>query len=275
MRIVRVLFSLISALLLLTGCVWAEEAAQQPKTDAAKISLPVKVEPNETRAYKLSVHMTGKLPSEDSAKPVDVDASYVMRLQHKYGRRANDGLLSMDISAGDGEATIGGEKLALPTADFPKMTLLIDPSWKIVNLFGLTGTRYAQKMPGLNYSNLIMLFYVPDGASPHAPGESWSGKVKLPGADECTVKTTLKSFKNLNSTMAVTLVQEYTWPPLQIENGSTAVSKADAESTFALDTGKLLASHVESQIIFRKSTDGKQDQEIGRANTKIDVSLEK
>lgn len=277
MKTLRVAFLLIPvAMLLAAAWAWAEEPAAQPAPAVEKASVSVSISPNEVRNYKVAVHMTGRMPGEDSAKPVDVDADYSMKLEHKYGRRENDGLLPLEISATQAEATVAGEKLALPLTDFPKLTLLIDRSWKVANLFGLAGTRYAGQVPGLNYSNLVMLFFVPDGATPHAIGESWTSKIKLPGiSDECSVTTTLKSLGEKDGTKTVTVAQEYVWPQQTLANGNLVNSRATVQSVLALDTGKLLTSHAECSMNFATSASAKQDTSQYHANNKIDISLEK
>lgn len=277
MRTIRFVMLLVAAVALLCGSwAWAEDAAPPPAPAAEKIGVPMKVEPNEARVYKVAVHMTGRLAVDGSGKLTEVDAAYTMSVHHKYGRRANDGLLPLDIAVTAPQAVVAGEKLAMPPTDFPKFTLLIDRSWKITNIFGLAGTRYVSQIPGFNYSNLIMLFFVPDGATPHAIGESWSSKVKLPSLPgECAVKTTLKSMDDKAAVKTVTIAQEYVWPQRKMDDGSFAASKAAVESVFALDTGKLLKLHAECQVGFAKSATDKQDKGQGEANTKIDISLVK
>lgn len=270
----QALLLLAAAALLGAGAVaWAEEPAAKP-APAEKIVIVVKVEPNEVRNYKVSVLMKGHTAPEPSAKPVDVEATYSIKIQHKYARRGDDGLLPLEIVSSDAEATMGDQKLSLPATEFPKITMLIDRSWKITSTFGISGTRYSGQSPGLNYGNLIVLFYVPEVDKPHAVGESWPSKVKLPGLpDECAVTNTLKSVDSKANT--VIIHQDYVWTGQKPDNGATANSKAAVDSTFALDTGKLLKSHSECQVLFQKSASAQQESTGEQANTKIDIVLEK
>jgi hypothetical protein len=272
----RLLLLLVAAAMLCAGGeALAQETAAKP-APAEKITMVVKVEPNEVRSYKVSVQMKGRAAPEPSAKPVDMEAAYSMKIQHKYGRREGDGLLPLEIAAVDAEATVDGEKLALPETEFPKITLLIDRSWKVTSTFGLSGTRYAGQSPGLNYGNLIMLFFIPEADKLRAVGESWPSKVKLPGLpSECGVTTTLKSVDTKDGVKTVTIHQDYVWTGQKLENGEIANSKAAVDSTFALDTGKLLKSHADCQVDHKKAGAAQQDNGGDQTNTKIDILLEK
>lgn len=278
MRTIRVLLLLVGAAVLLAGAAaFADESAAKPAV-AEKITMPVNVEPNEVRSYRVTVQMKGRIAEEGSTKLMDVEGVYSMKVQHRYGIRAGqgDGLLPLEISATEAEATLGDQKLAIPAADFPKLTLLMDRSWKVASVFGLAGTRYAGQVSGLNYANLIMLFFVPDMDKPHGVGESWPSKVKLPGfPGECGVTTILKSVDTKDGVKTVTIHQDYVWSRQETQTDTFANSKAAVDSTFALDTGKLLKSHVDCQVDHQKAAAAQQDNRGDQTNTKIDIMLEK
>lgn len=253
----------------------AEEAAPPPAPPAAKIAVPVVVQPNEVRNYKLSVGIKGRVPVPGT-EPADIEALYTMGLKQQFGVREGDGLLMMWLSAVDPKAVAGTEKISVPAGDFPKLTLLLDKSWKITNLFGISGTRYAGLVPGLNYGNLVLLFFIPDAGSARAIGESWSGKAKLPGVpSDVTVTTTLKSVGDTDGVKSVAVHQEYVWAEQQIADGKLASSKAAVDSTFALDTGKLLKSHTDCEITFTDPAKTKPEEKQYKAVSKIDIVLEK
>ena len=262
------------AIAVLAGvCAWADEATA---TTAAveKITIPVKIEPKELRVYDVTVKMTGRMPGEDKQPPVDIDAAYSLEIQHQYGRREPDGLLPLEISAAKAEATIGGQKLTLLGADFPKLTLLLDKSYKIENSFGLPDAKSGGQMLGLNYGNLIVLFFVPDGGRPHAVGESWTSKVKMPGAkDEISVVTTLKSVAEDKGVKTATIHQVWGWYVQKMQDGTPAYNQFTVDSTFALDTGKLLKSHADTLVFTKNPAVYKQEQQPYKVNTKIDISL--
>ena len=275
---IRVLPLLVGVAALFAGAAaFADESAAKP-APAEKITMSVKVEPNELRSYRVTVQMKGRIAEEGSTKLTDVEAVYTMKVQHRYGIRAGqgDGLLPLEISATEAEATLGDQKLAIPAADFPKLTLLMDRTWKVSSVFGLAGTRYAGQAPGLNYANLIMLFFVPDMDKPHGVGESWPSKVKLPGVPgECGVTTTLKSVDTKDGVKTVTIHQDYVWSRQETQTDVFANSKATVDSTFALDTGKLLKSHADCQVDHQKPGAAQQDKAGEQTNTKIDILLEK
>ena len=195
-----------------------------------------------------------------------------MKLRQQFGAREGDGLMPLEVSSLDPQATTGEEKISVSPDDFPKLTMLLDCSWKVTSLFGISGTRYEGQVPGLNYGNLILLFFVPDGDKPHAVGESWSSKIKLPGIpDEVSVKTTIKSTGTTDEAKSVSLHQDYAWNSKKIASGQSADSKAGVDSVFALDTGKLLKSHADCEITFHDPSKTKPEEQQYKATTKIDV----
>lgn len=265
------------AVLLVAVKTRAQDSAPQPVA-AEKIAIPVRVQPSELRTYAVTVQMKGRVSGQGTEKPIDVDALASMRIRHQYGRREGDGLLSLEVSALSPEVTMGGQKMAMPATDFPKMTLLLDGSWKVSSVFGLAGSRYAGQVPSLNYGNLITLFFVPDGDKPHAVGEKWLSKVKLPGpklpgsAEDVEVTSTIKSLGDTGGVKSVTVSEDWAWFTQKLDAGP-AYNKVTAESVFALDTGKLLKSHAECLILYQDPATRKQEDQDIKSNTKIDILL--
>lgn len=238
-----------------------------------RISVPTIVRPNELRTYNLSVGIKGCVAIIDS-KPLLVDAVNTMKLLHQYGARAGDGLLQLDISARNVQATINGEKAPAVTEQFPKLTLLLDKNWKLNRLFGADGTRYAGQVPGLNYANLIMLFIVPDLDKEHAIGEKWTSKVKNPGkTDEITISSTIKSRDEAAKTVA--LRQEYSWSEMKLDEERSVKCSATVDSTFDSTSGKLLKSHAECRLPFSEPSQAKPENRQYVAVSTIDIVLEK
>ncbi len=248
--------------------------AKPEPAEAKKVTISMNVKPNEARNYNLSFHLKGKAASESSAEPISLDATYNMKMQLKYGLREGDGLLQLDIIASEARATIDGQQFAMPTAEFPRLTLLIDNAWKVNNAFGIARTRYAERSPGLNYANLIMLYLIPDIDKAHVLGEAYKTRVKLPGfADECSVTTTYKSVEDKKGVEVVNVHQDYVWTNQKLDDGIVVDSTASVDSVIAINGGKLISSHAESKVDFRKS--GTDDQRAGadQATTTIDISL--
>lgn len=252
----------------------AEEPAPKDQP-AEKITIPFVVQPNELRSYKVSVAIKGCVGVMDSAQLL-VDAVNTMKVRHKYGVREGDGLLLLDISAHDVQVTVNREIVPTSSSQYPKLTLLLDNSWKVSKVFGVDGTRDTGQVPGLNYTNLILLFNVPDADKPHAIGESWISKLKLPGKpEEVTVNSTIKPIEETNGAKVVTVHQEYAWGEQKLDAGRSVKSTAVVDSTFDLATGRLLKSHAECQLPFSEPAQAKPENRQYKATSKIDVSLEK
>jgi len=257
---------------------WADEQNSATGT-VEQIAIPVKIEPGELRVYDVAVKMTGRMPGGDKQQPADFDATYAIQVQHQYGRREADGLLPLEISARKAEATVGGQKLTLLGASFPKLTLLLDKSHRIDSAFGLPDPRSGNQMLGLNYVNLIVLFFVPDGDQPHPVGDSsagsgWASKVKMPGAkDKIDVVTNIVSTGQEKGVKTVRVHQVWGWYVQKMADGSPAYTRFTVDSTFELDTGKLLRSHAETLVYAKNPEVYTQEQQPYKVNTKIDISL--
>jgi hypothetical protein len=274
MKKMPVAFALIAVAVLAGLPAWGDEAAAKPPVE--KVSIPIRIEPRELRVYDVTVKMRGRMPGEDKAAPVDIDASYLLRIQHQYGRREGDGLLVLEISASKAEATVAGQKLTVLGADFPRITLLLDTSFAIVSAFGIPSAGSDGQALGLNYGNLIVLFFVPDGDKPHAVGESWTSKVKMPGSqDDVNVTTTLKSVGEANGAKTASIHQVWGWFAQKKQDAASAYSRFLVDSTFALDTGKLLKSHADTLVTTKNPAVYKQEEQQYKVNTKIDISLGK
>ena len=246
------------------------DAPPEP-AEAKNVTISMSVKPNEARNYNLSVQLKGKTASESSAEPISIDATYTMKMQLKFGQREGDGLLPLDIIASDARATIDGQQFTMPTAEFPRLTLLIDKDWKVNSAFGIARTRYAERSPGLNYANLILLYLIPDIDKPHALDEPQKAKVKLPGfADECSVTTVYKSVENKKGVEVVNVHQDYVWTGQKLDDGVVVDSTASVDSVIAVDGGKLISAHAESKVDFRKpGSDNKPG--VDQATTTIDI----
>lgn len=253
-------------------------AQEQPPADSSsdKITVPLTAAPRETRSYKVNVDVKGKLLVEDSDQPVDLDALYALKIAHKYGRREPDGFLPLEISVIEADLTANGQKLSVTPTAFPKLTLLLGRDWQTREFFGIAGTRYAVRTPGINYANLFILFYPYGADKPRAIGETWQEKVKLAGLDETyQIALTLKSVEKIDGVEAAVVREEITWLPAEPAGSVVTTTRAAAESFFALANGKLLKSHAECEVRFAKKDAGGQEQAASRANIKVDIALAK
>ena len=264
---------LLALILMSSGTLVIADEPAPKDPPAEKVAIPVVVQPNDIRNYKLSVGIKGCVGIMDST-PMIVDALNTMRIRHQYGKREGDGLLLLDISARDVQVTVNGEKVPTGADRFPKLTLLLDKSWNISKVFGAERASEGQ-VPGLNYSTLIMLFFIPDGDKPHTIGETWASKVKaLAKPDEVTVKSTIRSVTETNENRRVSVHQEFAWPEQKLDGGRSVRSTAVVDSVFDLATGKLLKSNAECQLPFSDPSQPKPENQNYKATTKIDLSLE-
>ena len=270
------------AVLLLTGFgisrpLLAEEAAG-PK----KLSITTSVTPREVRDYRIDAVVKGKAVVPDSAQPVDLDATFLLKVRHQYSRREGDGLLPLEISLLEGQVAIQKQKLQITPSIYPKLTVLIDRDWRISDIFGLSSDRIAQTFPGISYGNHIILFYLQGGEQPRAPGDKWECSAKIPSFGETyNFANTLVGERTIDGVRAAIVRQEIVRPPKDDAQGQSTAMKATTESDFAVSDGRLLKSHIECDVTFarKSSSEGKstsrQDNTASRANIKIDISLVK
>ncbi len=264
-------------LLILAAChaLADDAAAEAEKANAQPVAIRMTAEPRDIRDYKVDAIVKGKAPS-DAGAPGDVDAAFSYKIRHRYGRRDADGTLPVEVSLVEGEVTTMGQKLTITPSLYPKLTVVLNRDWKTTDIFGATESQLAGALPGINYSNMVLLFYLPDGGKPHPIGEKWESVIRLPIYGESyKLANVIKGTQAVDGIDAAIVQQEITRVPKEGEN---AAMKATAESAFAMDSGKLLKSHVDCEVTSTPSTSStatRQDQPPLRANIKIDIALAK
>jgi len=261
-------------------------------SEQKQLCLKTAVAPGEIRDYLIEAVIKGKTPSPDGAEPVDLDTAFRLNVRHRYSRREGDGLLPLEISLVDGRMTVEveveGKKqpqtLQITPSIYPRLTVLIDRDWRITDIFGVSADRMSKSFPGIRYDNHIILFYPQGLAEPRAVGEKWESSLKIPALNETySFTNTLVGERIIDGIRAAVLRQEITRSAREDVQGVSTSMKAAAESTFAIDGGKLLRSHVDCDVIFsakRPPSSGagkdepasKQDRTYCRANIKIDIS---
>ncbi len=253
--------------LMLPITVAAEDAAE-------KTVIKTQATPHEIRNYKVTVAVKGKMPSPDTGQVMDLDVTYDLKVQHRYGRREADGMLPVEISVTGAEVTANGERLTVIPSTFPKLTVLLDKNMRITDVFGLMG--YPRAVPGINYGHLIVLFYLAGTDTPRAVGEQWSYTTKFaPYKEQYQFKTTLKSLTEVDGVKSAVIGQEMQW--VNADSTVSVTPTATVESVFSLDNAKLLKSKASCDIVFGDlATDqNQQDTALHRANIRIDISLAK
>ncbi len=246
--------------------------------DEGQISIPTSVQPNDVRSYKVLVDIRGKMPVRNSTEPLDLNARYTLTLRHKYGRREGDGLMPLEVSVTEGMLTSNGQNLSVTSSMFPNITYLLQRDWQPSRVFGVRGTRYQNSIPGFNYVNMIVLFYLYGGDTPHAVGEKWNAQAKLPFYNETYsfTNTLVKAPEKIDSIDCAVVRQELSWAVSGQATTPPASVTATADSSFAIADGKLVKSHAESAIVFKQASAGDasgQEPKTSRANISIDISL--
>lgn len=273
--------------LLLPWAVQAEDATA-PEATGQTVTIKKSIPPLETLDYKVDAEVKGKAPS-GAGIPSDINAAFSYKIRHRYGRRESDGVLRLEISLLEGELKMYLEqengppieqKIAITPSLNPKLTVLLDRDWRITDIFGATEAQIAGSLPGINYNNLVMLFSVPDCGKPRRIGETWESVVSLPSYGEhYKFLNTLKATQVVDRANAALVHQEITRIP-KIDTPPTATMKATAETWFGIDTGQLLKSHVECEIVNQQSASAsagpdspasQQDQAPSRANITINI----
>jgi hypothetical protein len=262
----------------------AEDETPTPSPPAQeKIVVTNTVKPREVRDYSVKAVMKGKAISSGSKEPIDLDTSTTLKIRHQYQRRGEDGLLPVDISFMQGTATSGSQvdergetqaaTMELTSVLYPKLTVLLDRDWQINDVYGMTPERLADQLPGIGYSNLIILFYIQGPSEPRAVGDRWESTVNVRGYGETYKFTnTLKSVELVDGVKAAIFRQEIARVSKQNSSDARATMKATVESAFALADGKLLKSHVDCEVITLPARDAK-DRALALATVTIDVSL--
>jgi len=265
---------------------WMGSAAHSADTQASdsinssKIAIITNASDGEIRNYKIDVVTKGKIPMPQSREPVAIDTKVSLNIQYKYGVRGSDGKFPLDVNVTNAQIFSDGQKVETTPETYPKLTILLDRNWTVNNISGLSGTRYAQSLPGINYGNMIILFYLHGADVPRLPGEKWTSKVTLPTYNETYLfLNKLTSERDVDGTKVAEVHQKISWTPKQ-EDFPGAVVTAEADSLFDISNGKLIKSHIDSVVTFGTERDkltdkssSQQDKNQCASNTKIDIVL--
>jgi hypothetical protein len=129
-------------------------------------------------------------------------------------------------------------------------------------------------LPGINYNNMLMLFYLPGPTQARALGETWDFKVMFPVLNEAySFKNTLKSLETVNGAKAAMVKQEINRVPMPASTDPIPQLKATAQSAFLQSNGKLLKSHIDCEVVLVAASAGDGSSKSNRASIKMDISL--
>jgi len=270
----RLRFYLVVVLLLQLRVV---ACASDTPAEGSKVAIKTSFAPREVRDYNIDAVISGKAIPSDSPNPVELNASFHLEVRHRYGRREGDGLLPVEITLLKGNVATDGGKLELAPSLYPKLTVLVDREWRISDIFGMPEERLAESIPGINYANHIILFYLPGAAEPRNLGERWSYTVRIPALRESYEFTNaiIREIE-VDGVKAAVVKREIVRLPEASERGPRAKFKATAESTFSIEGGRLLKSHAECEIAFLSNktngTSQQVDSSLSQATVRIDIS---
>ncbi|MHB9036033.1 MAG: hypothetical protein ACYC64_05155 [Armatimonadota bacterium] len=210
-----------------------------PQQIVVKTTVPDKT----LRRYDVVINVKGAQSS---------DTSLSMKIQHKYLERTSEGLLPVEITLDGGALCSGDQKLAIGSGVYPKLTVLLDSYFRIKDVLGTASLREQAHAPGINYGNMIILFYLPDGDKQHSIGDTWKSKASLPNMSESfEIVSTLKGIETLDGAN-VALVDQI------ISREDDPLSKVSVESRFAVDDGRLLKSRASFSVPASSDKTGSQ-----------------
>jgi len=266
----------------LSGPALGDADVGSPAPPAEKTAIKFTIAQNETRDYAVDV----SLGSASDAKPPSPSVAFHYKIRHTYLGKSGDDLLPMEVSLLSGKVTTQGQDLEITPNIYPKLTILLDGKLRIVDVYGISSSLLSETQPGINYTNAIILFYLQGADQSRAIGEKWQFKVSIPSIGESyDFNNTLKAVQTVDGVKAATIQQEITRAAKKKDGSLQPRMRATAESAFAIDTGKLLKSHVECDVALLagipvpESESGKskakQDLAPSTAKMKIDIALVK
>jgi hypothetical protein len=185
-----------------------------------------------------------------------------MKIHQKYVDRSEDGVTLMESSMDEGTFCSGDQKLYISPSTYPKLTVLLDRNYRIKDIFGWMRKDDPPDASCINYSNMPVLFFLPDGEKEHAVGVSWESAISLPTPGESfKIINTLKGIETIDGENIAVVDQ-------QISRTNDPLSSVSAESRFATGNGRLLKSRVSCSV--HDAADPKSMR-----NITIDITLSK
>jgi len=218
--------------------VFAEEAATQG------ITLPSLFKADDSGRYNVKIEVAGAARLPGASQPTRIDALLDMTLAYSVGRLTSRDWIEVVISAERASATVAGQKVELPKDTFPKLTALVNDKGDVSSL--LASEMGGQKLPGINYRNLILLFrpYAPAGEL--KPGATWRKTISLPPEPEkYEFSCTLQGLEDIGSVRTAKVRSDISVVPPE---GSSYTASGFAVTNFSLDSGRLVKSHAEMVV---------------------------
>jgi hypothetical protein len=143
--------------------------------------------PDKPLTYKITANIKGSLPILDSPEPVDLKA--VLTLVYRATPRAvlKDGSASVEFRVVSADAEIADIPFPIPLEEAQKVldqTVTIGKTGEVKKVQGGEPLPFSLSIPGVDPKRLYtMLFPIVFPNSPVRPGETWSYKSELLGAE--------------------------------------------------------------------------------------------
>lgn len=244
----KYVFAALAAIICICAKVYAADTEQ-------KIVVNTNATIGTTRLYDVAL-------SVKNASTGDIESTLDIKVRQKFVDRSEDGVTLMESSLDTASLRIGDQKLYVSPSTYTKLTVLLDRNYRISDILGSMGKDEQSTSTCINYSNLPVLFFMPDGQKEHTVGESWESVVSLPTSGESfKIINTLKGIETKDGENIAVVDQ-------QILRADKLSSNASVESRYAVGDGKLLKSQVSCSVADTSDPKSKK-------NITIEISLSK
>lgn len=252
----------------------ADDTSAPADTPKRTVTVVTSAARNEVRDYKVTFEL-----SEDKPGKAAPPATVSFKIRHTYGVREGEDLLPMEVTLQQGQVITQGQALEITPSIYPRLTVLLDTHFRVTDVLGASNSRFTQSTPGINYGNMPVLFYLPDADQPHAIGDTWQAKLKLPSLGQAyDIATTLKSVEVVDGVETARVTQQIA-SARQPVGGPGSHMKCTVESSFAISNGKLLKSHAECTVDLPPDVAAGQpageNAKPTRAKARIDIAVVK
>ncbi|MFQ3550092.1 MAG: hypothetical protein SNJ70_10125 [Armatimonadota bacterium] len=201
-----------------------------------------------------------KLPLNDNL--VDINTSRELVIRHITNQMADDKSVMVELNVISGHQMLGEDKLLIDPRIYPKLTAILTNDNNLKELYG-TQKPDPNEMPAINYSNMIILFILPDYNQDKQVGDTWDYEIKIPSMEQ-TFKFANTISKDDSKT--ITIKQNIN----QILQNSNSSLTAESESIFDKASRRLLSTTVDCNVS-RKLT-GKDEGKEEKINIKITIT---
>lgn len=225
-------------------CIAVSVFAQDSTPTSATVTLPTSLLQGQILRYNLKLTANGNVRLPGSAELTPLDVTLNALISYTVGKTGADGLTPVTIAADKVSAVYPERTIELTPEFFPQSVALIDKNGDISKIVG--GESTSTKIPGINSTNIILLFrsYAPTGEL--KIGSNWKKVITLaPQPDKYEISYTLQSIDETFGTRTAKIRSDISVVP---PAGAEYSAKGYAISDFSLVDGRLVKSHVEMTV---------------------------